>query len=129
KARAPTVRDSSSSLDSSPAWTWRDLGPKERVPKWSREARYADAALSRAYLELANTPGGHRNNELRYKAYALGRMIAPGWIGGDLVVRMLEKGAHECGLVRDDGIEQVRATLRSGLLAGIQNPYKKGALG
>jgi hypothetical protein len=56
-------------------------------------------------------------------AFKLGRLIARGWIDPARVVRGLEAGARSCGLLIDDGAGQVRATIKSGLTAGMAVPY------
>ena len=43
--------------------------------------------------------------------------------GSDRVVRGLELGAWSCGLEIHDGLAQVRATIASGLTAGMPMPY------
>lgn len=60
-------------------------------------------------------PVGTRNARLFWAARRFAEMIAEGairpWVAGQL----LEEAARQCGLVRDDGIGAVRATIHSGL--------------
>jgi hypothetical protein len=56
-------------------------------------------------------------------AFKMGRLLARDWIERDRVEYLLVWGARECGLVSDDGLAQVRATIASGLGAGITRPY------
>jgi hypothetical protein len=53
----------------------------------------------------------------------MGRLIARGWITRDRVESMLLKGADQCGLIVDDGLRQCRATIDSGINAGMKLPY------
>jgi hypothetical protein len=50
-------------------------------------------------------------------------MVAAGWIGAEAVTVRLLDAAHACGLVADDGEQAARATIRSGLNAGMAHPH------
>ena len=54
---------------------------------------------------------------------SLGRLAARGWITVERVVQGLELVCELNLLTRDDGPEQVRATIASGLRAGMERPY------
>jgi hypothetical protein len=73
--------------------------------------------------ELANTAAGTRNETLNAIAYRLGRMVARGWITRIAVEGALLGAMYANGNIDDDGIEAVEATLRSGLDAGVGEPY------
>jgi hypothetical protein len=73
--------------------------------------------------ELLNTKPGERNTKLNIRAYGLGRLAARGWITVERVVQGLELACQFNLLTRDDGPEQVRATIASGLRAGMERPY------
>ena len=89
----------------------------------SREASYAYVALRHAMNELLNSRSGERNTKLNIRAYSLGRLAARGWITVERVVQGLELACEFNFLTRDDGPEQVRATIASGLKAGMERPY------
>jgi hypothetical protein len=88
-----------------------------------REETYASAALERQVQQLASTRPGNRNNAANGSAYSLGRLIARGWIGADTVEERLFDACRRNGLANEDGEAKVRATLRSGIKAGMQNPH------
>jgi hypothetical protein len=53
----------------------------------------------------------------------MGRMVARGWITRSEVERVLFCAATNCGLVKDTDAEAVRATIASGLNAGMLQPH------
>lgn len=85
-------------------------------------SKYADAALDREIEALANTAEGARNAQLNVAAFNLGQLIGGGELHRSDVEHALEQAAEACGLVRDDGAASVRATIASGLTAGIAKP-------
>lgn len=88
-----------------------------------RRRAYVDAALRASCDELAGKgPSSGRNGALNDKAFALGRYVGGGTIGRAEVEGALTDAARRCGLVRDDGLDAVQATLASGLDAGIRSP-------
>jgi Bifunctional DNA primase/polymerase, N-terminal len=104
------------------------------VSPHSREGRYARVALRNAFGELANWPhrikkgeewvlNRGRNKCLNALAYKQGRLVANGWVAEAEVVRVLMLAARSCGLLREDGEAQCRATIQSGLKAGMLVPY------
>jgi hypothetical protein len=88
-----------------------------------RKRRYALAALRNAMQEMIDSQRGERNRKLNAMAFKLGRLIARGWTDPARVVRGLELGAWSCRLETHDGLAQVRATIASGLTAGMAVPY------
>ena len=64
---------------------------------------------------------GERNRLLHWAACRFGEMIFEGVIKPDVVVLLLESSAKICGLWRDDGAAQCRATIKSGIAAGIRD--------
>jgi len=65
---------------------------------------------------------GRRNTLLNDVACKAGSLIASGHLNeSDAVLAMID-ACKSNGLVRDDGMSQVRATIRSGIKAGKQNP-------
>ena len=96
---------------------------KQQTTASVRGRAYAEAALQGCAAELAATKSGDRNNKLNALAYRLGRLIARDWIKRADVEEALLKAMHDNGGIADDGIEQAKATLRSGLSAGEKDPH------
>ncbi len=88
-----------------------------------REFAYATAALQGECDRVAAALPGSRNNTLFKAAAALGSIAAVGWLDPDVIRSHLFEAALTCGLVRDDGNAAVRATIASGLKAGMANPH------
>jgi hypothetical protein len=61
---------------------------------------------------------GTRNNRLFWAACRFGEMVAEGVIRETVAVQLLESAATLCGLVADDGMSRIRATIASGLSVG-----------
>jgi hypothetical protein len=71
---------------------------------------------------LEHAPRGVRNHRLNTTAYIFGRMIVEGCIRTRKDAEwLLRSGAWINGLWHEDGAEQCRATMKSGLDAGIQD--------
>ncbi len=94
------------------------------APVGSREARFADKAINRATNVVGRTPAGQRNRVLNGEAYALGRLVARGWVGSELAVFALRHGAALCGYLAEHGERATLAVIRSGLAAGMRHPYQ-----
>lgn len=98
----------------------------------SRQRRQGDdRVLERAYVltaldaeceTLASHPKGGRNNALNRAAFNLGQLVGAGGLSRGEVESALWAAAEKCGLVKDDGARQIRATLSSGLDSGIAKP-------
>lgn len=97
-----------------PRTTGGDIGERERA--------FALAALDACVADVASAGEGSRNTALNAASFRLGRQIAAGRIGRSEVERQLEAAAQACGLVKDDGWPSVRASLRSGIEAGLRQP-------
>ena len=93
------------------------------LPPTLYQANYANKALRNRTMELIQARPGTRNNTLNVVTYQIGRLLARGWLDRTTVEQFLLFGAERCGLVADDGIRSVRATLESGLQAGMKRPY------
>ncbi len=75
----------------------------QRRPAGKREQAYARVALERAAAELAGMAANSgRNNKLNETAFALGTMVARGWIDQATVTDALWKASENNGLVSDD---------------------------
>ena len=69
---------------------------------------------------VAEALPGTRNDVLNKAAYALGRLVGSGRLDRHATQEALIRAAADCGLVGDDGEQSVRATIKSGLDAGIR---------
>ena len=83
---------------------------------------YAEAALADETKLVATSSFGSRNDRLYTAGLKLGGLVAGGWLDRGRVQRSLEDAAAANGLVQDEGIESVRATIKSGIEAGIREP-------
>jgi hypothetical protein len=79
---------------------------------------YYRAALDGECREVAQTKEG-RNDRLNIAACKLGGYVAGGHLKRDVVERALFEAAETCGYVASDGERATRATINSGLTAGI----------
>src|SRR5690606_16616857 len=87
-----------------------------------RVRKYALAALDTEIQNVATAGRGGRNDALNRAAFALGQLIGAGALSESVVTAALEDAAAICGLIRDDGLRSVRATIRSGLRDGMAAP-------
>lgn len=81
---------------------------------------YAEAVLRRELDVVASCPRGGRNDAL-FKASARLAGLHAGGALPDMRAR-LEDAASRAGLIRDDGLATVRATIASGWWRGLQTP-------
>jgi hypothetical protein len=87
------------------------------------KARYVAAAVERECAAVASTPADSgRNQRLFVAAARLGELVGADLLPADLAERALGAAANDCGLVHDDGLRAVAATIASGLARGVQNP-------
>lgn len=94
----------------------RALEDSKRGEKWARRALDAEAAI------VAGAMNGTRNTTLNNAALKLGHKVASGYLQAAEVEAALMEAAQRSGLAQEDGPEAVRATIRSGLTAGLQEP-------
>jgi hypothetical protein len=85
-------------------------------------AAYGHAALDREIAVLAATTPGGRNAALNCASFHLHQLVAGQELYGDEVARELLNAAQTNGLLADDGVRQVQATIRSGANAGLRFP-------
>jgi len=83
---------------------------------------YARAALELECTAVATAQPGQRNETLNCAAFNLGQLVAAGVLAREEVRERLYGSAAACGLVDDDGIAAVCATIESGLAAGFKEP-------
>lgn len=82
--------------------------------------KYGATALANELAALFSTPKGSRNDQLNRSAYALGQLISGGELEQCQVEQPLSATAISIGLSPNE----VSATIRSGLSAGMANPRK-----
>jgi hypothetical protein len=88
---------------------------------------YGRAALEREVAALAAVPVGARNNSLNRTAFRLFQLVAGGELDREHVIAELVVACHRNGLVRNDGLRSVLATIQSGERAGMLFPRLRGA--
>ena len=96
--------------------------PKPLPHDPAKLSRYVEAAYSRELEGVRLAPRGGRNARLFKGAAALGSFIGAGLLPIEHVRESLMQAAELSGLANEDGIRVVRATIESGLMAGIANP-------
>src|SRR5262249_37294214 len=79
---------------------------------------YAQAALARETREVERAGGGERAHRLNLAALRLGALSAAGVLDAAAVRSKLQEAAAINGLVKEDGIRAVRATIESGFRKG-----------
>lgn len=88
-----------------------------------RAARFGAAAVNDECGQLAAMKAGTGRNLRLYQASAnLFELVAAGVLNHDRTESCLLAAAHDCGLVADDGMHAVRATIASGMRKGLANP-------
>jgi hypothetical protein len=87
---------------------------------------YGAVALNREISALANVRAGGRNHALNAVSFRLFQLVAGGELERDQVVQRLLSACRANGLVHDDGLPAVMATIRSGARAGLQYPRSRG---
>lgn len=96
--------------------------PPAYRPQAIRTEGYARAVFEGELNALARAPRGERNAILFKAAARLGELAAGGALPVQAVAAGLISAAEACGLTRDDGEAAVRATIASGLRAGLRRP-------
>lgn len=90
--------------------------------------KHVEAALD-GELARARSHKGNRNNDLNAAAVSLGKLIPGGFLNEAEVRGLLEQEAVNNGLVKDDGLHTVRATIDSGIEYGKRNPRDLNEVG
>jgi hypothetical protein len=89
----------------------------------NREAAYASRAIEEEARTLAGMgKDSGRNNALNTAAFNLGQLVAGGLLDAGEVREALVAACHQNGLVKEDGMRSVLASIRSGLSAGARKP-------
>jgi hypothetical protein len=129
-----------------PTYSWDNDAPIADAPDWllkltrkpaptiserarsslpSRTGAYGRAALDVEAKALSMVAPGNRNNALNRAAFSLAQLVAGGELDRDEVERRLISAAEANGLLAEDGLRQVQATIRSGMRAGLQHPRSR----
>jgi hypothetical protein len=107
-----------------PGWLLELLNPTPTPPTTpaalARGSRYAEAAVVDECNRVATATIGTRNATLNAAAFSLGQLVAAGLLDAGAVVAALLDAALRAGL----GDKEARATIESGLGAGLQHPRK-----
>lgn len=107
--------------------------PTVRTPLPAAEAsitiksRYGQAALDGEVAAVFAAPAGTRNDTLNRAAFRLGQLTIYDLLTEADVENALLTAAEANGLLADDGLRGVLATIRSGLRAGQRSPRTGGA--
>jgi hypothetical protein len=83
---------------------------------------YGQAALRDEIATLSTTPPGSRNHALNRAAFNLFQLVAGDELDEAEVIAALEQACIINGLIHDDSLASVRATIRSGARAGLSHP-------
>jgi hypothetical protein len=86
---------------------------------------YGMAALDREIADLAATPAGQRNTRLNFVAFRLFQLVSGGELEGGTVEQRLVAACEANGLIADDGLRSVIATINSGRRAGMAHPRSR----
>jgi bifunctional DNA primase/polymerase-like protein len=129
--------DSTDELATAPGWLV-ELARKKPAPSISERAlatvrrpaggsanAYGAAALDDEIAALATTPPGARNHALNAAAFSLFQLVAGGELDESEVIGRLVQAAHANGLMTDDGLAKVWATIQSARRAGMQSPRSR----
>jgi Bifunctional DNA primase/polymerase, N-terminal len=114
--RWDTVHDGAMAV---PAPDWLIELARRKVSAWAR------AALDYECKTVATAQPGMRNTTLNTAAFNLYQLVAGGRLDGDEVHDQLLEAARACGLVADDGLASVEATIASGAQAGRAQPRRQ----
>jgi RecA-family ATPase len=83
---------------------------------------YGRAALDDECRKVAAAAPGARNHALNAASFSLGQLVGGGALLGGETKSRLFGAATACGLIKDDGVEAVWATINSGFSAGLKQP-------
>lgn len=98
----------------------KEAGQKKAETDEAKNRRYALAALRDEVSAIERTPEGDRNSQLNRSAYSMGQLLAIKALDEGEVILALSEAASRAGLDSDE----IRATIRSGLNDGRQQPRK-----
>lgn len=84
--------------------------------------KYGLSALDAELQTLRGAREGGRNDALNVAALKLAQLVAAGALNEAFVRAALEDAAASIGLIKDDGLRAVRATIASGFRKGLSQP-------
>ena len=84
--------------------------------------KYGLSALDAELQALRGSREGGRNDALNIAALKLAQLVAAGALNEAFVRAALEDAAASIGLIKDDGLRAVRATIASGFRKGLSQP-------
>lgn len=128
-----TVHPDTEVLASSPQWLLELIAPERPIARrmlptglsvanGGQRARYLAAALIGEVEKVESAPEGHRNQLLFQAAANLGELVGSGLLRSEMVEASLTIAAEASGLIHDDGVFAVQATIASGMRRGMANP-------
>jgi hypothetical protein len=100
------------------------LSPRPNGPAGA----YGQAALAYEAADLGRAPKGERNHALNRIAFKLYQLVAGGELDEGSLIERLTAACHANGLVADDGLPSIRATLKSARAAGFRFPRQRGGV-
>lgn len=100
-----------------------ELRPLFSSQQTETQSPYGEAALKREVEAVRMAPEGQRNATLNQAAFNLGQLVALAELQQSTVEQELGLAAQAAGLTQNE----TRATIASGLDAGILHPRKRGA--
>lgn len=81
--------------------------------------KFVRIIAEREFDIVSSAPAGRRNHLLNIAAFNLSRFVPGGLLTEAAIEDTLLAAAHNCGLLADDGEAAVRATINSGMRAGM----------
>lgn len=84
--------------------------------------KYGLSALDAELQSVRQAGKGGRNDALNIASLKLAQLVAAGALHESFVRAALENAAADCGLIRDDGLRAVKATIESGFRKGRTQP-------
>jgi hypothetical protein len=129
------LTDSAAELAIAPPWLVALTRKKPTISERARILRpersfgaqgaYGAAALDAEITALVAALPGGRNHALNRAAFVLFQLVAGGELDGHIVEERLIQACEVNGLIKDDGLPSVIATIRSGKSAGLLNPRSR----
>lgn len=103
-------------------WAWDPCEPWDGTPPDNRQSAYLHAAVTGEAAKVARTAKGGRNDAIFTGALKLGSYVAGACLDEPTVIAALEAAAEANGFTEEHGVTSTRATIRSGLRGGRNNP-------
>lgn len=115
-----------------PDWLMKILDPPEppRAPRppldlksQEKAVHYIEAALDGECRAIATMgPNTGRNQRLFQASANLGELVGANLLPQHIAEHALETASAECGLLKEDGLHAIRATIASGMRKGMASP-------